>query len=133
MPHYIEDGLDVFFHSRGRPCIAARSRVMNWLILLIAGLLEMVWAVGLKYTDGFTKLFPTLFTLGAMSLSVYLLSIALRTLPLGTGYPVWVGVGAVGTALAGVILFQETLTPLKLLSIALVIAGIAGLKLASAG
>jgi quaternary ammonium compound-resistance protein SugE len=105
---------------------------MNWLILIVAGLFEMLWAVGLKYTDGFTKLLPTLFTLGTMAFSVYLLSVALRTLPLGTGYPVWVGVGAVGTAIAGVILFQETITPLKLISIALVIAGIAGLKLASA-
>jgi quaternary ammonium compound-resistance protein SugE len=106
---------------------------MNWLILIVAGLFEMVWAVGLKYTEGFTKLLPTLFTLGTMALSVYLLSVALRTLPLGTGYAVWVGIGAVGTAVAGVILFQEALTPLKLISIAFVIVGIAGLKLASAG
>lgn len=105
---------------------------MNWLILICAGLLEVVWAVGIKHTEGFTKLGPSLFTLGAMGLSFYLLSVALRTLPLGTGYAVWVGIGAVGAAIAGIILFHEAVTPLKLISLGLVIAGIAGLKLATA-
>jgi Membrane transporters of cations and cationic drugs len=104
---------------------------MNWILLFTAGLLEVVWATAIKYTEGFTKLGPSLFTLGAMGLSFYLLSVALRTLPLGTGYAVWVGIGAVGTAIAGIIMFDEAVTPLKLISLALVIAGIAGLKLAT--
>ncbi len=106
---------------------------MNWFVLFVAGLLEVVWAVGLKQTEGFTKLVPSLITLAAMIASFYLLSIALRTLPIGTAYAVWVGIGAVGTAIAGVILFNEPATPLKLLSLLLVVGGIVGLKLASAG
>ncbi|WP_028318286.1 quaternary ammonium compound efflux SMR transporter SugE [Desulfobulbus elongatus] len=105
---------------------------MNWLLLFVAGLLEVVWAVGLKHTAGFTRLMPSLLTLGAMGASFYFLSAALRTLPLGTAYAVWVGIGAVGTSIAGIILFHEAVTPLKLVSLVLVIAGIMGLKLASA-
>lgn len=105
---------------------------MNWFLLLLAGLFEVVWAIGLKHTEGFTRPLPSLLTLGAMGISFYLLSVALRTLPLGTGYAVWVGIGAVGTAVAGILLFQESVTPLKLASLALVVAGIAGLKLSSA-
>ena len=105
---------------------------MNWLWLVIAGLLEIAWAIGLKYTEGFTKLTPSLLTLAAMGASFYLLSIALRTLPLGTAYAVWVGIGAVGTAIMGILIFNETATPLKLVSIVLVAAGIAGLKISSA-
>lgn len=105
---------------------------MNWLLLVIAGLLEIAWAIGLKYTEGFTKLTPSLLTLAAMGASFYLLSIALRTLPLGTAYAVWVGIGAVGTAIMGILIFNETATPLKLVSIVLVAAGIAGLKISSA-
>jgi quaternary ammonium compound-resistance protein SugE len=105
---------------------------MSWLILLLAGLFEVVWAVGLKYTEGFTKLTPSLVTLAAMSVSFYLLSVALRTLPLGAAYAVWVGIGALGTAIAGIVLFHEAVTPLKLVSLLLVVAGIVGLKLSNA-
>ncbi|WP_421683237.1 quaternary ammonium compound efflux SMR transporter SugE [Stutzerimonas urumqiensis] len=105
---------------------------MSWLYLVLAGLLEIVWAIGLKYTEGFSRLVPSLVTLAAMIGSFYLLSAALRTLPIGTAYGVWVGIGTVGTAIAGVVLFHETVTPLKLVSIILVVAGIAGLKLSTA-
>jgi len=105
---------------------------MSWLILFLAGLFEVVWAVGLKYTEGFTKLTPSLVTLAAMGASFYLLSVALRALPLGAAYAVWVGIGALGTAIAGIMLFHEAVTPLKLVSLLLVIAGIVGLKLSNA-
>nr|MBL8457551.1 quaternary ammonium compound efflux SMR transporter SugE [Zoogloeaceae bacterium] len=105
---------------------------MNWFLLVLAGLFEVVWAIGLKHTEGFTKLTPSIITVAAMGISFYLLSAALRTLPLGTAYGVWVGIGAVGTAVAGILLFNETATPLKLVSLVLVVAGIAGLKLSSA-
>ncbi len=105
---------------------------MSWILLLIAGLLEVVWAVGLKYTAGFTRLVPSLVTFAAMGGSFYLLSMALRTLPLGTAYAVWVGIGAVGAAIAGIVLFDEAVSPLKLLSVTLVVAGIVGLRLAEA-
>jgi len=105
---------------------------MNWVLLFFAGVLEVVWAIGIKHTEGFTKLWPSVFTLAAMGLSFYMLAVALRTLPLGTAYAVWVGIGAVGTAIAGIILFNEALTTMKVVSLMLVIAGIAGLKLASA-
>lgn len=104
---------------------------MNWFLLFLAGLLEVVWAIGLKHTEGFTRLAPSVFTLAAMAASFYLLSVALRTLPLGTAYAVWVGIGAIGTAIAGIVLFQEPTTPLKLVSLLLVVAGIAGLRLAT--
>lgn len=106
---------------------------MNWFILLVAGLFEVVWAVGLKYTEGFTRPLPSLITLVAMGLSFYLLSMALRQLPLGTAYAVWVGVGAVGTAVVGILWLGESVTPLKLVSLGLVVAGIIGLKLAATG
>lgn len=106
---------------------------MNWFILVIAGALEVVWAIGLKQSAGFTKLTPTLITLAAMGVSFYLLSMAMRTIPLGAAYAVWVGIGAIGAAIAGIFLFDEAATPLKLASLALVIAGIIGLKIASAG
>ncbi len=104
---------------------------MNWMLLVLAGLLEVGWAVGLKYTEGFSRLWPSVFTALAMVASFWLLSLALRSLPLGTAYGVWVGIGAVGTALAGMLLFHEPATPLKLASLVLVVAGIAGLKLAT--
>ena len=104
---------------------------MNWILLVLAGLLEVVWAIGLKYTEGFTRPLPSVLTLAAMAASFYLLSVALRTLPLGTAYAVWVGIGAVGTAVAGIVLFQEAATPLRLVSLLLIVAGIVGLKLAS--
>lgn len=104
---------------------------MAWVYLVFAGLLEIAWAIGLKYTDGFTKLVPTTLTVGAMIASVILLGIALRELPVGTGYAVWTGIGTVGTALLGIWLFQEPATALRLASIGLIVAGIAGLKLVS--
>lgn len=105
---------------------------MAWLLLMIAGLLEVGWAIGLKYTEGFTRLWPSLFTGAAMILSLALLGIAMKTLPVGTAYAVWVGVGAVGTAILGIVLFAEPATAGRLVSLALIIAGIVGLKLASA-
>jgi len=105
---------------------------MTWLILIVAGLLEVVWAITLKQTEGFTRLVPSLVTIVTMAASFYLLSVALRTLPLGTAYAVWVGIGAIGTAIAGILLFDEAVTPLKLVSLVLVVAGIVGLKLTSA-
>jgi quaternary ammonium compound-resistance protein SugE len=100
-----------------------------WLILLLAGLLEIGWAIGLKYTDGFTKLVPTVLTATSMVASVVLLGIAVRTLPLGTAYAVWTGVGMVGTVILGIVLFAEPATAIRLGCISLIIAGIAGLKL----
>lgn len=104
---------------------------MAWFILLVAGLLEVGWAIGLKYTEGFTKPLPTVLTVLAMGASVGLLGLALRTLPVGTAYAVWTGIGAVGTAILGMVLFGEAATALRLACIALIIAGIVGLKFAS--
>ncbi len=104
---------------------------MAWLILLLAGLFEVGWAVGLKYTEGFTRLVPSVLTVGAMVVSLGLLGVALRTLPLGTAYAVWTGVGTVGTALLGIWLFREPADLLRLLCIGLIVLGIVGLKLAS--
>lgn len=101
---------------------------MNWFILLSAGLLEIVWAVGLKHTQGFTRPWPSLLTIAAMIASLVLLGIAMKQLPLGTAYALWVGIGVVGTALVGVWVFGESASPAKWLSIALVLAGIVGLK-----
>lgn len=102
---------------------------MAWLILFFAGLCEVAWAVGLKYTDGYTRLWPTVFTLAFMAASVLLLGVALKTLPLGTAYAIWTGIGAVGVAIMGVVLFQETLDPVRLGAIGLIVLGIAGLKI----
>lgn len=104
---------------------------MDWLILFAAGLFEVGWAIGLKYTEGFTKLWPSAATLAAMALSVILLGVALKSLPVGTAYAVWVGVGAVGTAILGIYLFDEPATLARIASIGLIFAGIIGLKLAS--
>ncbi|MGV7029874.1 quaternary ammonium compound efflux SMR transporter SugE [Methylobacterium symbioticum] len=104
---------------------------MAWIILFVAGLLETGWAIGLKYTAGFTKPLPSVLTLATMAASVVLLSIALRTLPVGTGYAVWTGIGAVGTALLGIVLFDEPATAARLACIGLIVAGIAGLKFVS--
>ncbi|RFC69597.1 MULTISPECIES: quaternary ammonium compound efflux SMR transporter SugE [Mesorhizobium] len=104
---------------------------MAWLLLFVAGLLEVGWAVGLKYTDGFTRLVPTVWTLASMLASVVLLGMALKTLPVGTGYAVWTGIGAVGTAILGIYLLGEPATPMRIASIMLIVAGIIGLKLAS--
>jgi quaternary ammonium compound-resistance protein SugE len=100
-----------------------------WIILLLAGLLEIGWAIGLKYTDGFTRLVPTVLTATSMVASVVLLGIAVRTLPLGTAYAVWTGVGMAGTVILGIVLFAEPATAIRLGCISLIIAGIAGLKL----
>ncbi len=105
---------------------------MAWLILLIAGLCEIGWAIGLKYTDGFTRLAPSVLTGAAMVVSVVLLGVALKTLPVGTGYAVWTGIGAVGTAILGIFLFGEATDLPRLASIGLIVAGIIGLKLTSA-
>ena len=105
---------------------------MAWFILLIAGLCEIGWAIGLKYTDGFTRLVPSVLTGAAMVVSVVLLGIALKTLPVGTGYAVWTGIGAVGTAILGIFLFGDATDLPRLASIGLIVAGIIGLKLTSA-
>jgi quaternary ammonium compound-resistance protein SugE len=101
---------------------------MKWLILLVAGLLEVVWAVGLKYTQGFTRTLPSTIVIAAMIGSVVLLGIAMKELPVGTAYGIWVGIGAVGAAVLGMVLFAESVSALKIVSLALIIAGIAGLK-----
>jgi quaternary ammonium compound-resistance protein SugE len=104
---------------------------MAWIWLSFAGLLEIVWAIGLKYTEGFTRLGPSLVTGAAMLGSVYFLALAVRTIPIGTGYAVWTGIGAVGVAILGMILFDEPRDLLRIGSIALIVAGISGLKLVS--
>ncbi|AYF88089.1 quaternary ammonium compound efflux SMR transporter SugE [Pseudomonas sp. BN414] len=102
---------------------------MSWIILFFAGLFEVGWAVGLKYTDGFSKPLPTALTVIAMLISLGLLGLAMKELPLGTAYAIWTGVGAVGTVIAGVILFGESMALVRLLSVALIIGGLIGLKL----
>lgn len=104
---------------------------MAWFVLVIAGLFEVGWAIGLKYTEGFTLLWPTVWTAGAMAVSLWLLGIAMKTLPVGTAYSVWVGVGSVGTVILGVVLFGEPANNARIFSVALIIAGIIGLKLAT--
>lgn len=104
---------------------------MAWGILILAGLFEVGWAIGLKYTEGFTRLWPSAWTLTAMGISVWLLAIAMKSLPVGTAYSVWVGVGAVGTVILGIILFKEPADLARVASIALIVAGIVGLKLAT--
>ena len=103
---------------------------MDWMMLLLAGLFEVGWAIGLKYTHGFTRLVPTLLTLASMVASLGLLGLALKTLPVGTAYAVWTGVGAVGTAILGIVLLGEAVTMARLACIGLIIAGILGLKFA---
>lgn len=102
---------------------------MVWLSLFAAGLFEIVWAIGLKYTEGFTRLWPTVGTLAAMVLSIALLGYALKTLPVGTAYAIWTGIGAVGTAIAGMVFLGESVAPARIACIALIGAGIVGLKL----
>ncbi|MFG0633139.1 quaternary ammonium compound efflux SMR transporter SugE [Pseudomonas sp. xss_2] len=104
---------------------------MSWIILFFAGLFEVGWAVGLKYTDGFTRPLPTVLTVGAMVISLGLLGLAMKELPLGTAYAIWTGVGAVGTVIAGIILFGESMALVRLLSVALIITGLVGLKVSS--
>jgi quaternary ammonium compound-resistance protein SugE len=104
---------------------------MAWVMLFLAGLFETGWAIGLKYTDGFTRLWPTVWTVFAMIISLWLLGIAVKSLPVGTAYSVWVGVGAVGTVVLGIVLLGEPANAARLISVGLIIAGIIGLKLAS--
>ena len=101
---------------------------MAWVVLFIAGICEIGWAVGLKYTDGFTRLWPTVFTGVSLVVSMALLGIAVKTLPLGTAYAVWTGIGAVGTVILGILLFKEPATVMRLVCVALIVAGILGLK-----
>lgn len=101
---------------------------MAWIHLLFAGLFEVGWAIGLKYTDGFTRLWPSAWTLAAMALSMWFLALALKTLPIGTAYAVWTGIGAVGTVILGILLFGESAAALRLLFVGLIVVGILGLK-----
>ena len=105
---------------------------MSWIILVIAGLFESGWAIGLKYTQGFTRLWPTLGTVGALVISVGLLGVAMRELPVGTAYAVWTGIGAVGTVILGIVLFGDPANAPRLVCVGLIVAGILGLKLTSA-
>jgi len=104
---------------------------MPWLILIIAGLFEVGWAVGLKYTHGFTRLWPTVWTAVSMAISLGLLGIAMKSIPLGTAYPVWTGVGSVGAVIVGIVLFGEPATAMRLACVGLIVAGIVGLRLVS--
>ncbi|ABE62496.1 small multidrug resistance protein [Nitrobacter hamburgensis X14] len=102
---------------------------MAWFLLFVAGLMEVGWAIGLKYTEGFTRLVPSVLTLAAMAVSLGMLGLALKTLPMGTAYAVWTGIGAVGTAILGIVLFGDPATMARLGCIGLIVAGIVGLKL----
>ena len=104
---------------------------MTWLVLVIAGLFETAWAIGLKYTEGFSRFWPSFWTIVAMVISVWLLGLCVKALPVGTAYAVWVGIGAVGTVILGIVLFNEPVSALRVTSLLLIIAGIIGLKLAS--
>ncbi|MCF5174305.1 quaternary ammonium compound efflux SMR transporter SugE [Pseudomonas sp. PA-6-1D] len=104
---------------------------MSWIILFFAGLFEVGWAVGLNYTDGFSKPLPTALTIAAMAISLGLLGLAMKELPLGTAYAIWTGVGAVGTVIAGIILFGESMALFRLASVALIICGLVGLKISA--
>ncbi|WP_405124498.1 quaternary ammonium compound efflux SMR transporter SugE [Pseudomonas alloputida] len=104
---------------------------MSWIILFFAGLFEVGWAVGLKYTDGFTRPLPTVLTVGAMVISLGLLGLAMKELPLGTAYAIWTGVGAVGTVIAGIMLFGESMALVRLISVALIVCGLVGLKVSA--
>lgn len=104
---------------------------MAWFLLVLAGLFEVGWAIGLKYTDGFTRLWPTVGTIAAMVISLGLLGVAMKSLPVGTSYAVWVGVGAVGTAVLGILLLGESANPGRLASLGLIVVGIIGLKISS--
>ncbi|WJD50667.1 quaternary ammonium compound efflux SMR transporter SugE [Enterobacter sp. PGRG2] len=104
---------------------------MSWFVLLIAGLLEVVWAIGLKYTHGFTRLTPSIITASAMIVSIVMLSWAMKTLPVGTAYAIWTGIGAVGASITGMILLGESTSPARIISLVLIVAGIIGLKLST--
>lgn len=104
---------------------------MAWLLLLVAGVFEVAWAIGLKYTEGFSRLWPSVLTIAAMGVSVVLLALALKSIPVGTGYAVWTGIGAVGTAVLGIVLFGESASAARIGCIGLIVAGIVGLKIVS--
>lgn len=104
---------------------------MSWIILFVAGLLEVVWAVGLKYTHGFSRLVPSVITVVAMVISMAMLSWAMKSLPVGTAYAVWTGIGAVGAAITGILLLGESASPMRIASLALIVMGIIGLKLSA--
>ncbi|CAB3697577.1 Guanidinium exporter [Achromobacter mucicolens] len=104
---------------------------MTWIILVLAGLFEIVWAVGLKYTHGFTRLWPSVGTVAGMLASFWLLALAMKTLPLGTAYAVWVGIGTIGAFVAGIVLFGESASWLRIASVALIVLGLVGLKLST--
>lgn len=103
---------------------------MSWILLVLAGLFEVGWAIGLKYTEGFTRLWPSVGTIAAMIVSLGLLGLAMKSLPVGTAYAIWVGVGAVGTVILGIVLFNEPVNALRIGSVVLIVAGLIGLKLA---
>jgi quaternary ammonium compound-resistance protein SugE len=109
--------------------VSQKGVFMNWILLLIAGLFEIFWAVGLKYTEGFTRFWPSIGTALAMIASLALLGIAMKSLPMGTAYAIWVGVGAVGTVLVGICFLGEPANPVRLISLGLIVAGIVGLQL----
>lgn len=104
---------------------------MAWVYLFTAALFEIGWAIGLKYAQGFTKFWPSVFTIAAMVISLFLLALAVRTIPVGTGYAIWTGVGAVGTAALGILLFAEPITPLRVTCLLLIVGGVIGLKFAA--
>jgi quaternary ammonium compound-resistance protein SugE len=104
---------------------------MNWVVLILAGLFEIGWAIGLKYTDGFTRLWPSVGTLLAMIVSIGLLALAMKSIPVGTAYAIWVGIGAMGTVILGIVLLGEPANALRITSLALIVAGVIGLKLAT--
>ncbi|BCU57318.1 quaternary ammonium compound efflux SMR transporter SugE [Enterobacter kobei] len=104
---------------------------MSWFVLFLAGLLEVVWAIGLKYTHGFTRLTPSIITVSAMIISIVMLSWAMKTLPVGTAYAVWTGIGAVGASVTGMLLLGESTSPARIISLVLIVAGIIGLKLST--
>jgi quaternary ammonium compound-resistance protein SugE len=104
---------------------------MNWVVLVVAGLFEIGWAIGLKYTEGFTRLWPSVGTVLSMIISIGLLGLAMKTLPVGTAYAIWVGIGAIGTVALGIVLLGEPANPLRIASLALIVAGIIGLKMAT--
>ena len=105
---------------------------MDWMVLVIAGLFEVAWAIGLKYTDGFSKLVPSALTVAAMVASIVLLGLAMKHLPVGTAYAVWTGIGTIGTVILGIVLLGDSAAPLRIVCLALIVLGIAGLKLSSA-
>ncbi|AGH95949.1 quaternary ammonium compound efflux SMR transporter SugE [Pseudobdellovibrio exovorus] len=107
------------------------STTWSWIILIIAGLFEICWAIGLKYTEGFTKLVPSIFTLSTLAISMFLLAKASQTLPIGTAYAVWVGIGAMGAAILGIFLFNESASPMRIFFVVLLLVSIVGLKLTS--